>query len=80
MSAETGLHQIIKNEPTNGEAWYLLTEAYLSENKTKAISDSLNLAPDEANGNTENAFDYMKMYFTKAPDSSRTGKVLQKIS
>lgn len=46
-SAETVLHQILKNAPTNAEAWYLLTQAYLKQNKTKAITDSLGLAPNE---------------------------------
>jgi len=46
-SAQTLLHQVIKNDPKNAEAWYLLTRAYRGEDKTKVMTDSLSLAPGE---------------------------------
>ncbi|MBC8035269.1 MAG: tetratricopeptide repeat protein [Chitinophagaceae bacterium] len=44
-SGEAMLHQLIKNDPTNAEAWYWLTQSYLQQNKTKEIKDSLTRVP-----------------------------------
>lgn len=44
-SAEAMLHQLIKNDPTNEEAWYWLTQSYLQQNKIKEIKDSLSKVP-----------------------------------
>jgi tetratricopeptide (TPR) repeat protein len=45
LSAEMMLHTILKNEPENEAAWYLLSQAYLAQNKIQAIEDSLQKAP-----------------------------------
>ena len=45
-SAENMLHTILEAGPDNEEAWYLLTKAYLGQNKVKAIRDSLQKAPE----------------------------------
>jgi tetratricopeptide (TPR) repeat protein len=45
QSAKELLHQILKKEPVNAEAWYLLTQAYLRENKKANIADSLKMVP-----------------------------------
>lgn len=45
-SAESLLHEILSKDAGNAEAWYLLSEAYLQQDKTKAIADTLNLAPE----------------------------------
>ena len=37
----------MNNDPGNAEAWYLLSEACLHQDKTTAITDTLNLAPQE---------------------------------
>jgi len=39
------LHSIIKADPNNAEAWWLLTRAYLHDGKTDLIRDSLRLLP-----------------------------------
>jgi len=44
-SATNTLHQVLKNEPSNATAWYLLTDAYLQQNKLDKIKDSFTLAP-----------------------------------
>src|SRR5687768_3673580 len=44
-SASHTLHQAIKNDPANAEAWYLLSQVYLQQNKLKEIKDSLTKAP-----------------------------------
>jgi tetratricopeptide (TPR) repeat protein len=44
-SANQVLHQALKNDPANAEAWYLLTQVYLQQNKQKEIKDSLMKAP-----------------------------------
>lgn len=44
-SATNTLHQVIKNAPSNATAWYLLTDAYLQQNKLDKIKDSFALAP-----------------------------------
>ena len=47
VSAESLLHELLNKDATNAAAWYLLSEACLSQNKTKVVTDSLNLAPDQ---------------------------------
>ncbi len=44
-SAENMLHQLLKADPNNAEAWYLLTQTYLRENKVSGIRDSFTKAP-----------------------------------
>ncbi|MBK5272294.1 MAG: tetratricopeptide repeat protein, partial [Bacteroidia bacterium] len=44
-SAENRLHTILKNNASEAEAWYLLSEVYLKQNKISKIEDSLKLAP-----------------------------------
>src|SRR5688572_26758768 len=44
-SAGGMLHQIIKNDPVNADAWYVLSQVYLQQNKLKEIKDSLSKAP-----------------------------------
>ncbi len=46
-SAESLLHQVLKNDPSNAEGWYLLADAYLNQKQIKKISDSLQLAPQD---------------------------------
>jgi tetratricopeptide (TPR) repeat protein len=46
-SAESVLHKLLNSDPANAEAWYLLSEACLQQDKTAAITDSLNLAPQD---------------------------------
>jgi predicted Zn-dependent protease len=77
-SASDVLHAVLKNETNNEEAWYLLTRAYLEQDKIKEIKDSLQKAPDEvkakplfecAYGNVllkENNAAGAKQYFDKA--------------
>lgn len=43
--AATTLHNVIKNEPSNATAWYMLTDAYLQQDKLDIIKDSIALAP-----------------------------------
>jgi tetratricopeptide (TPR) repeat protein len=50
VSAESALHKLLNNDPGNAEAWYLLSEACLHQDKTTAITDTLNLAPQEVKG------------------------------
>jgi tetratricopeptide (TPR) repeat protein len=47
-TAENTLHAVIKNEPANAEAWYLLSQAYLQQDKLNNIHDSLLAAPADA--------------------------------
>jgi len=47
VSAESFLHKLVNHDPGNAEAWYLLSEACLEQDKTKGITDSLNLAPQQ---------------------------------
>ena len=47
LSAESLLHGILNKEPNDGRAWYLLSEACLLQDKIKAVTDSLNLAPEQ---------------------------------
>ena len=44
-SAKQMLHQLIKDNAGNETAWYLLTQAYLEDDKLDAIKDSLQKAP-----------------------------------
>ena len=44
-SAKQMLHQLIKNNAGDEMAWYLLTQAYLKDDKLDAIRDSLQQAP-----------------------------------
>lgn len=48
-SAETALHESIRQEPANGESWLLLTKSYLIQNKLQKAVDSLKLAPASLN-------------------------------
>ena len=47
VSAESLLHKLLNDDPGNAEAWYLLSEACLHQDKTTTITDTLNLAPQE---------------------------------
>ena len=44
-SAEKMLHQLLKADANNTEAWYLLTQVYLKKDKLAEIRDSLSKAP-----------------------------------
>lgn len=44
-SAETMMHDILKIEMNNPEAWYTLGQAYLAENKISELKDTLAKAP-----------------------------------
>jgi tetratricopeptide (TPR) repeat protein len=41
------LHEILRKDNRNGEAWYLLTRCYLHENKIKALEDTFRLIPND---------------------------------
>jgi tetratricopeptide (TPR) repeat protein len=45
QSAENNFHTILKQQPTNAQAWYGLTRAYLLQKETDKAADSLHLAP-----------------------------------
>ncbi len=47
QTAEKLLHQVLKGDPHNDEAWYLLAEAYCSQEAKSNILDSLRAAPGE---------------------------------
>lgn len=47
-TADSLLHMIIKADANNAEAWYLLTQAYLKEDKIKPLKDTLLTAPNTA--------------------------------
>ena len=47
QSASDMLHEILKRDKRNAEAWYLLTTCYLHNNKVRAIEDSLKLIPND---------------------------------
>ncbi|MEP6747015.1 MAG: tetratricopeptide repeat protein [Bacteroidota bacterium] len=44
-SAETMLHEILQVQADNAEAWYMLGQAYLAQDKTRALKDTLVKAP-----------------------------------
>jgi tetratricopeptide (TPR) repeat protein len=46
QSAENLLHQVLKNEPANAEAWFLLTRAYIKEEKSDRL-DTIRSAPQQ---------------------------------
>ncbi len=41
------LHQILRTDSRNGEAWYLLTKCYVHENQVKALEDTFRLIPND---------------------------------
>ncbi|HEX6848168.1 MAG TPA: tetratricopeptide repeat protein [Chitinophagaceae bacterium] len=43
-SAKKQLHQLLRNDPVNAEAWYLLADAYQSSGRP--VTDTLQMAPD----------------------------------
>ena len=45
ISAEAMLHDILKTHADNTDAWYVLGQAYLGENKINALKDTLANAP-----------------------------------
>jgi tetratricopeptide (TPR) repeat protein len=45
-SALDTLHEILRKDRNNGEAWYLLTRCYLHENQVKALEDTFRLIPN----------------------------------
>lgn len=47
QTAEKLLHQVLKSDPHNDEAWFLLTETYCSQEAKDNILDSLRAAPGE---------------------------------
>lgn len=44
-SATTTLHNILQKEPSNANAWFLLTDAYAQQDNINKLKDSLALAP-----------------------------------
>lgn len=46
-TASNTLHNVLQKEPSNANAWYLLTDAYVQQDKINKIKDSLTLAPAE---------------------------------
>ena len=44
-SASDILHKLLRNDPGNQEAWYLLSLTYLEQNRVEAIKDTLQKAP-----------------------------------
>ena len=47
QSASQMLHEILQQDKRNGEAWWLLTNCYVHENKMKAIEDSFKMIPND---------------------------------
>ena len=46
-SALDTLHEVLRNNRNNGEAWYLLTRCYLHENQVKALQDTFRFIPND---------------------------------
>ncbi|HEY6502398.1 MAG TPA: tetratricopeptide repeat protein, partial [Chitinophagaceae bacterium] len=46
QSAEVTLHNILKIDPNNAEAWAMLMRTYIQEGKNKEASDSFSLIPE----------------------------------
>lgn len=44
-SAENAFHAVLNQQPTNGEAWYLLTNTYFKQELANEAADTLALAP-----------------------------------
>lgn len=80
QSAENTFHQLLKQNPSNAEAWYGLTETYLQEEKPV---DTIRYAPASVQNEpyyevamgrlllNENKKDSASMYFAKALDQTR---------
>ena len=48
QSAERTFHQVIQQQPENGQAWYGLIRAYLQEGKSEEAVDTIRMAPQSA--------------------------------
>ncbi|MEO6070113.1 MAG: tetratricopeptide repeat protein [Chitinophagaceae bacterium] len=82
-TATTTLHNVLKNDPANAEAWYWLAESYLQRDENKPIEDSLAAAPADAWNEPifqvayghllleNNKKDSAHYYFEKALDQTR---------
>lgn len=83
QSAKTALHQTLKADPGNAEAWYRLSQAYLPGKEIQKLGDSLQLAGPEVKNSAwykvawgqlllaQNKADSARWYFDQAIGDDR---------